>query len=203
VLPPIKIVAEGDTDFPVARAVVKLAGLTPGDEIDCGGKTKLDAKLPGYNAAAAHGPWLVLRDLDHDETCAGRLVTRLVKEPGRFLCLRIAVRAVETWLMADAERLASFIHVPKTRIPHEPDKLDDPKVTLVNIARGSRKPDIVRDMVPREGASRKIGPGYEGRISDFAQEHWRADVARASSPSLDRCIRALERLRSVLHTSEE
>ena len=27
----------------------------------------MDPKLPGYNRSAAHSPWLVLRDLDHDD----------------------------------------------------------------------------------------------------------------------------------------
>lgn len=195
---PVTIAAEGDTDFPVARAIIKLAGLAPGKEIDCGGKGKLDERLPGYSAAANGAPWLVLRDLDHDAPCAGELIPRLINAPGRFLCLRVAVRASEAWLLADAERFADFMRISRSRITLEPDKLADPKLEIVNLARGSRKPVIVSDMVPKQGASRKIGPGYEARIIEFADERWRPDIARTRSPSLDRCIRALERLERLL-----
>lgn len=73
---------EGDTDLPVARALLLWAGLAPGLEIDCAGKSKLDRRLPGYNEAARRTPWLVLRDLDRDVPCAAALVRQLADPKG-------------------------------------------------------------------------------------------------------------------------
>lgn len=167
----INVVVEGDTDLPVARAILKLVGLEPGLEIDCGGKARLDQRLPGYNAAAGRAPWLVLRDLDTDAACASSLVQRLTPRPAPKLCLRIAVRAIEAWLLVDADRVARFLHVKPDQVPGAPDELPDPKQALVNLARRSTKPAIREDMVPGRKASRLVGPGYEARIIEFASEH--------------------------------
>jgi hypothetical protein len=191
---PVNVVVEGDTDLPVARAILKHVGLEPGLEIDCGGKARLDQRLPGYSAAAAHSPWLVLRDLDTDAACAAALVHRLVPRPARRLCLRIAVHAVEAWLLADADRMAQFLHVQPAQVPAAPDDLRDPKQALVNLARRSTRPAIREDMVPGRKASRPVGPGYEARIIEFASKHWRPARASARSPSLHRCIDALRGL---------
>ena len=194
----VTVVAEGDTDFPIVRAVLSIAGLEVGTQIDCCGKGTLDARLGAYNMAARGSPWVVLRDLDRDAPCPGELVARLLPSPGRWMRLRIAVHAAEAWLMADRERLASFLRVSVTLLPTSPDTIPDPKIQLVSLARRSTKPAIVEDMVPKPGFGRKIGPGYETRLIEFALKHWRPDVARKLSPSLERTIRALERFAKEL-----
>lgn len=194
----VTVVVEGDTDFPIARAVLGLAGLEVGQEIDCCGKGTLDRRLGGYNAAARGSPWVVLRDLDRDAPCPGELVARLLPSPARWMRLRIAVHAGEAWLMADSERLASFLRISVALLPTSPDTIPDPKFQLVNLARRSTKPAIVADMVPKPGLGRKIGPAYEARLIEFALKHWRPHVARELSPSLDRTIRALERFAKEL-----
>lgn len=195
---PVNVVAEGDTDLAVARVLLTRAGLLPGVQIDCAGKSKLDARLPGYNAAARGSPWLVLRDLDRDAPCASVLVDQLMPRPGPYMRLRIAVRAIEAWLMADAERLARFLSIRSSLVPRAPEELENPKRKLVDLARHSKKPALCKDMVPRRGATRPIGPGYETRIIEFAGGLWRPEVARGHSPSLDRCMRALEHLEGTL-----
>lgn len=54
---------------------------------------------------------------------------------------------------------------------------------------------VVEGSTDVPGASRRAGPGYEGRLIEYGVKHWRADVARARSSSLDRAVKALERLR--------
>jgi hypothetical protein len=121
-------------------------------------------------------------------------VQRLAPRPAQNLCLRIAVHAVEAWLLADTDRMARFLHVNPSQVPDAPDDLRDPKQALVNLARRSTKPAIRKDMVPGRKTSRPVGPGYEVRIIEFASEHWRPDRASARSPSLRRCIEALRGL---------
>lgn len=192
------VAVEGSTDVPVVHKVVKLAGWTLAFEpIVKAGKDSLDRDLRAYNDAAKGSPWLVLRDMDHDAPCPGALVARLLPERAPLLCLRIAVRAVEAWLMADPETLALFLHVSDAHVPANPEGEADPKSTMVGLARRSTKPAILRDMLPHRGASRRVGPAYEARIMEYAQRYWRPEVARRKSSSLDRALGALERLRGA------
>lgn len=189
---------EGETDVPVARKIVLLAGWEQAPRPIVGrGKDPLDRDLRAFNSAAKGSPWFVLRDLDHDAPCPGLLVSRLLPRREPLMCLRVAVRAIESWLMADSETLATFLHVPGSKIPSNPEGEDDPKRTMVDLARRSTKPAIQRAMLPPRGVSRRTGPGYEASIIAYAEGHWRADVARGRSPSLHRAVDALERLRDA------
>jgi hypothetical protein len=192
------LVVEGSTDMPVVHKVAALAGWEAPLRLEpTRGKGELDKALPGYNAAARGLPWFVLRDLDHDAPCPGALAATLLPAPKPLMCLRVAVRAVEAWLMADPETLATFLHISSAQIPIDPEGEEDPKGTMVHLAGRSNKPAIRKAMLPQRGTSRRAGPGYEGRILEYGEKHWRADVARGKSPSLDRAVKALERLRKA------
>lgn len=188
----IPVVLEGDTDVPVVGRLFEMAGLELGTVYGLRGKNWLDQKLPAYNNAARHTQWFALRDLNGDAPCAAGLVELLLPARAAGMCLRIAVRASESWLLADRDRMAEFLSVPAYRIPADPDAIDNPKLHLVNLARKSRRRAIREDMVPAPGTTARVGPGYSARIIEFASEIWRPEVARAASPSLARCIAALQ-----------
>jgi hypothetical protein len=114
--------------------------------------------------------------------------------PANF-CFRVAVRAVEAWLLADAEKIAAFLGVDGTRIPSQPETLPDPKDTLLRLAGKSRRKEVREDMVPRLGGQRKVGPAYASRMIEFTNRHWRPQVAAQRADSLRRAIQALRRLR--------
>jgi hypothetical protein len=192
------VAVEGDTDLPVARALLREAGLAATTEIDSGGKSRLDSRLPGYNAAARSVGWFVLRDLDHDADCPPALLRKLVGTVRPLMCLRIPVRALESWLMADGEMLARFLRVSRTAVPSFPDELPNPKLALVALARKSTKPGIRRAMVPPPQTNRPVGPEYEARLIEFGTHYWRLHAARKRSPSLESSIEALRRLRRRL-----
>jgi len=189
----VNLVVEGDTDVPVARKIIEHVGLTVGDIHDKGGKAGIDGRLRGYLAAARHAPWLVLRDLDRDAPCAPALLRRLSVPSDGLACVRIPVRAIEAWVLADSERVASFLGVRRNLVPAKPDTLIDPKRSLVDLAQQSSKRTVKKGMVPRPGSGRRIGPLYEQLLIELGIEHWRPEVARKASPSLDRCIKALQR----------
>jgi len=109
------------------------------------GKAHLRQSLNGYNQAARFTPWVVLVDLDLEYECAPLLCGEWLPNPAPDMCLRVAVREVETWLLADRERMARFLSVPVSRIPFDPEALDDPKGKLVQLARRSRRRDIRED----------------------------------------------------------
>jgi hypothetical protein len=191
----VTVAVEGKHDEPVARRIIAHLGLETAAVYIAGGKAPLDAKLGGYNNAAKGAPWLVLRDFDHDAPCASALLTTKLPSPARLMRLRFPVRAVESWLLADTERISAFLSVAVGRVPELPDLEAHPKQTLVNLARRSRKRAIREDMVPAEGTSAIVGPGYTSRLIEYASTHWRPAIAARRSPSLARCIAALETLR--------
>lgn len=120
------------------------------------GKSWLDRNGPNLVAAGEHVPVLVLRDLDRDG-CVVEVRNRIAARLSRFACVRIAVRAVEAWLLADRDELAAQIGVRTAAVPAAPDELADPKRALVDLARRSTR-RATRDMlVPREGAGTSSG----------------------------------------------
>ncbi|WP_456670374.1 hypothetical protein [Bradyrhizobium sp. USDA 3240] len=195
-LPEINYLVEGVTDAAIARTLIRVGGATPGIERVMGGKSKLVADLSKYNAAAAHYPWLAIRDMDHDAACAPALRAQNLPSSNELMCFRIAVRETEAWLLADREAFASAIGVPFAQVPIQPETLEDPKLTIVNLARKSRKRAVKIGLVPEQGAGISIGPEYAAWIIEFAHTQWdptRA-VADGNAPSLSRTLRAIKGL---------
>lgn len=189
----VTVAVEGPTDVPVVKRLLHTLGLQAGPIHDKGGKGGLDTRLRSYNQAARFSPWLVLRDLDHDEMCAGQLVGRLLPAPSEYMRFRVAVRETEAWLIADRIRLAEWLCIPPDVVPNDPDALDDPKRALIDLARTSRKRSIREDMTPMEGTTARVGPGYLARIVEYTRDYWQPERAAESSKSLARCMAALAR----------
>ncbi len=190
----LTIAVEGMLDEAVARRLVAEAGGRVGDAFVKRGNRPLRAKVPGYNNAAKRATWFVMTDLDQDFHCAAALVAAWLPSRSPGMTLRVAVRAIEAWFLADRSGLASFLGVPVARLPRDPDGHADPKGLLVDLARGSRRRDIREDLVPTARAGRRIGPGYVGRMFDFVQTSWDPEKASALSPSLNRCRQRLREL---------
>jgi len=193
----ISAAVEGILDEVVLRRLIEGLGALPGSVYGKNGKSFLLEKLNAYNQAARFFPWVILIDLDHDDDCAPPYQKSCLPHPAPYMCFRVAVREIEAWLLADRESLAKFLSVGASRIPHDPENLNRPKSTMVEIARHSRRRDVRENMVPRAGSGRKIGPAYTSLLIEFARnpEHgWRPSVAAKSSDSLDRCMRRLEQL---------
>ena len=192
----VTVAIEGASDEGVARSLLREVGV--GHHIFTGrsGKSSLLKKLKSYNAAAQHMPWLVLVDLDDDFPCAPAAVEAWLNGDGlgAQMCLRVAVTEMEAWLLADADAIASFLGVNRSLIPLDPDGLPDPKGTIINLARRSTRRAVREGLVPRDGSGASVGPTYVSDINGFAEGRWRPQVARAASPSLDRALRALDRL---------
>lgn len=190
----ITVAVEGPSDEIVARRLAEAAGLTVHHAFPSGGKQKLDERLSGYNNAAQHSPWLVLRDLDQDAECAPTLVQQLVPRPAPHFLLRVPVRSMEAWLLAHREAMASFLGVRVAQVPEKPETLPDAKRALVNLARASRRRAVIQNIVPPDRYSSRVGLGYTSRIVEFALHHWHPEIAAEHAPSLRRCLRALREL---------
>ena len=185
---------EGAVDEAVLRRVAAAAGRELHHVYVTNGRSNLERRVAGFNAAANHAPWIVLIDLDQT-ACAPELIRNLADPVAPQMRLRVAVTEIEAWLLSDPERLARFLAVARARIPADPDSLPDPKQALVNAARHSRRRSILQDMVPRESSGRAVGVAYEARIIEFvtseSSEAWRPEVAAEGSDSLRRCMAAI------------
>ena len=147
----VSVAVEGFSDEGVIEAVLSACDISIGGFYGRRGKSELLKRLPGYNMAAVHGPWVVLVDLDR-ESCVVDARRRWLPDPTELMCFRIAVTEAEAWLLADAEAISEFLGVSPTLIPNEPEKLDDPKSLLTALARKSRKRDIREGLAPRPGS---------------------------------------------------
>jgi hypothetical protein len=189
----ISAAVEGIVDEAVVRRLIACAGGHPGSVYGKNGKPDLRQKINGYNEAAKRTLWLVLVDLNSEADCAPRLRHDWLPTPAPRLCFRVAIRQVEAWLMADAETLATFLSVKRHTIPADPEALPNAKAEMVNIARNSRRSAIREDMVPRQRSGRAVGPAYSSRLIEYAEKHWRPEVAAQRADSLRRAIDCLKR----------
>lgn len=188
---------EGAVDEILIRRLCRFVGATLGQVHGRRGKAYIISKLSGYNYSAQFRHWVVLLDLDEDGPCAPDVLPRWLASPSRLMRLRIAVREVESWLLADPERLAIFLSVSPALIPSDPDSLGDPKRRMVELAKRSRRRAVREDMVPIQGSGQPVGPAYTSRMIEFirnSESGWRPDVAAQNSDSLRRCISAISNL---------
>lgn len=189
---------EGYLDEEVVRRLVKEAGGELGPVYGRQGKPYLRDRIGNFNMAAqtANSLWFVLVDLDRDYICAPSLRQEWLPVPSRRLCLRVAVHAVEAWLMADCESFAAFLGIPESRVPRHPERLENPKRKIVDLARHSRKRFIREELVPDPQCGLQVGPGYTLRLREYVRDNWRPSVAAERAESLRRALLALQELLS-------
>src|SRR5260370_17359111 len=180
----VNILVEGRTDEPVAKRLLNYLGLEVGTVYGRKGKSYLLQRLPNYNKAAHFAPWFVRVDRDTDGKCPPQATGKWIPNPAKGMRLRVAVRAIEAWLMADRESMARFLAVAPSRIRHNIDLDPNPKETLINIARTSRNRSIREDLVPRQASGAKVGPLYVPRLIEFAEKLWRPHIPTNESQTL-------------------
>ena len=185
----VRYAVEGATDAPVVERLIRLAGATPQLGLVARGKSRLDPRIQGIQAASTRfGPWVVVRDLDHDAASAVELARSLAPVRADFAEIRIAVRQVEAWLLADAAGFSRHFAVAASRIPAAPDSCDDAKRAVVDACGASKRRTVRDDMLPRPRSGRPVGPGYEGSLIEFATTSWDPERAATRSDSLARAI---------------
>jgi hypothetical protein len=107
------------------------------------------------------------------------------------MMMRIAVRAVESWLLADRVSFATFFRVPEHLIPPQPDRMPNPKQTVLDLVAKSKSRTTKTAMLPNDAVWRTVGRGYPGQLMEYIQTSWKIDAATETSPSLRRCVAAL------------
>jgi hypothetical protein len=164
-----------------------------------GGCSALAKKCPAFLNMAKEGLYtLTLTDLD-TRPCAGALIRQWFAIPAaqpialpKEVVFRVAVREVESWIIADIDAWAAYIEIAAANFSGAPDTLPDPKQHLLNVVRKKGRKNYHKDMIPAGTAS--IGPGYNDVLCEFVREHWSPARASAQSPSLKRAIMALAKV---------
>jgi len=155
------------------------------NSIVAGGWGKIKKNIRGYNSTAKSIPFLVLTDLDTTE-CPNLLIREwLPGKKNHNLMFRVAVKEIESWLLADRRGFSSFFKIHVGSIPINTDLIQDPKLFLMNLVKKSRSRDIIRDICPRNDNA-VVGPNYNGRLKEFVYKKWDVEGARKNSESLNR-----------------
>ncbi|MGV8827489.1 MAG: hypothetical protein ACWA6U_04135 [Breznakibacter sp.] len=150
----------------------------------------LKSKIKSFNQASIVNPHFMLTDLDN-YTCPSALREDWVNfEMNSNFIFRVAVREVESWVLADREGLSQYLNVSVVNFPVNPDLEDDPKNTLIQLAKRCKNRDIREDIVPIN-KNAKIGPNYNGCLSDFIYKAWNLENAMRNSESLRRTYEKL------------
>ncbi len=189
---PVNLATEDElSEVTLSKVLAKIGRYAVGTAYRRGGFGYLRRTIHGWNRAARGIPFIVLTDLDTCE-CPPRLINDWLTVPKHpNLLFRIAVREVESWIMADPANLSEFLSIKKVLIPGSTDVIADPKTTIVDLARKSRSRDIRDRIVPKRGSTAKQGPDYNGCLGSFVRQHWDINTAKGNSPSLARTVHCL------------
>lgn len=191
---PIGLVAEDELCDAVGRKILKqlapkflISGIRVGN-----GTGYITSRLSAFNHAAKVMPYLVISDLDN-QACPSGLVRAILPEGNHHnLLWRIAIREIESWILADRTCFARFLQVNPTSIPANPDSVKDPKALVVSLARRSRRPQLRRGLAGLKGRGRVVGPRYNDLLGGFIREKWSPQRGRQHSESLRRALSRLE-----------
>ena len=187
---------EGLIDEAVAWKLAKHCGHQIGTAYGKRGVSYLRGKVEGFNVRASQGkPTLVLVDfMDTRLECPAAVVRQWLPQRSSEMLFRVVVREVESWLLADRSSIADYLRVSPNLVPLSPEALEDPKRSLVNLARRCRRRQLREALVPAPGLSSTVGPGYTAAVEEYVHRYWDIEAARRNAPSLDRCV---HRLRAV------
>ena len=199
--PALRLVVEGRLDEAVGRRLasensfdVEWVLPKPG----AGGWTEVKKFVEVYNNYGLV-PVLALVDfMDTGESCPPNVVNSWTPHRHPNIVLRAVVREIESWILADTVGFAKFLSIPRKSIPLEPEQEADPKGTVINLARASKRTEIREGFVPKPGSTASVGSGYNPLMERFIRELWNPAAARVHSPSLDKCLKRLEELRARL-----
>jgi hypothetical protein len=156
------------------------------------GNGYLKKNIRGFNSAARISPIILLTDLDRVE-CPPTLIREwLPNERHPQFIFNVAVRSVESWLLADRSTFASFLTISEKAIPPEPEFIPDPKQCVIALARKSRSRAIRDALVPPRGRVARTGPDYNGTLCRYVADMWNPAVAARNAESLQRLLLCLD-----------
>ena len=155
----------------------------------------LKTRMWKFCEIARHQPVLVITDLDR-MACAATLVRGWTANdiPPATLLLRVAVREVEAWLLADHDAMRTLLQQPRQILPPDPEDLPEPKEALIQLVARHGPRSLREAIVPQPGVIAAQGLGYNNVLMEFVRRTWSPHRAARQSNSL---ARARQRLREL------
>lgn len=163
----------------------------------------LRSKMDSWCEMAQRKPILLITDLD-TASCPVDLRAAWIgnRKPTENLVLRIAVREIEAWLMADHLAFRTLIGNRGTLSPN-PDLLPDPKQSLLRLVERQASREIREDMVANASAIASQGIGYNYRLSQFVATVWNPERAGMRSKSLQKARNRIAELIARMNTHQD
>lgn len=186
----VELLVEGYTDEIFVRRCFGELGISVGTVYGKKGVGYIIEKADGFSVRGQYSPILILADLaDVGVACAVDARDKLVPTPQPMTLTRLAVREIESWLVASRQELAGYLGVSIARVPSDPDDLVDAKQAFINVARSSPRTRLRNMIVPQPGVSSVVGTGYVDAFAEFMSVHWSLDSAASNSPSFAKFAR--------------
>lgn len=197
---------EDELSEAMGKRLLKEAGyaLEPSPLLRGDGFGYLRSKMDSWCQMAARKPVLLLTDLDM-KACpmAVRNDWMGARKPTENLVLRIVVREIESWVLADHDALRTLIGNRGT-LPPDPDALADPKEYLLRLIAKQAPRHIREDLVAEKGAIASQGIGYNAHFGEWVRTQWSPARAADRSQSLRRArIRIGELVRRLQQHQDE
>jgi hypothetical protein len=188
---PVNLAVEDELSEAVVRRLLRYVGrgYAIGTTYGLRGNGYLLKNVEGWNRAARGKPFILVTDLDR-YACPSALISDwLNRECHPNLIFRVAVREIESWLLADRPSFATYLAVSEQLIPGDAEAEEDPKRALITAARRSRNRSIRERIVPRMGSTAQQGPDYNACLSEFVAARWNIFRAARAARSLSRTLR--------------
>lgn len=185
----IFLVTEDDLSHSVMFKIIteKAPHLVVERSLVTGGCGNIKNKVMQFNNACKYIPHVILTDLDAI-VCPLKLMNDWNIRSNSELIFRIAIKEVESWLLADREGFAKFLDIPTNKLPQQPEECENPKRELINLSRNSK---FGLEIAPQKGSRAIQGYNYNGCLVCYVQNNWSIDAAMEYSPSLERAVKSL------------
>ena len=159
-----------------------------------GGNGYLRQRYKNFHQMARRHYVLLITDLDA-ESCPTHLMAswRGNMPSSSQLIFRIAVREIESWLLADHDAMRLLLEKPEVALPESPDQLADPKRELLSLA-GKAPRSVREDLCKKSGSIASQGLGYNLRLGELVRSTWEPNRAAQRSKSLQRACSQLSSL---------
>lgn len=157
-----------------------------------GGNGYLKSKCHNFNQMALRQHVLLITDLDN-AICPVTLIANWFghTQLNPNLIFRVAVKEIESWLLADHEGMQNLLVNGGNALTNTPDHLNYPKEYLLHRAKKAPR-EIKNDIVRVKGQVTRQGLGYNARLCQFVRETWSPARAQQTSESLSRAIQRLQ-----------
>ena len=196
---------EDELSEAIGKRLLREAGYDqePAPLLRKGGFGCLRSKMDSWCELALRKPVLLLTDLDRS-ACPMALREYWIgnQKTTENLVLRIVVREIESWVLADHDALRALIG-NRGSLPPDPDTLPDPKQYLLRLITKQAPRHIREDLVAGKGAIASQGIGYNAHLSDWVRTQWCPARAALRSRSLYRARLRIGELIHRLHQEQD